>query len=152
MLHFIRQQVDPPFPPPDLVAGQLVAWDESFALGHPLIDAEHREILRLLNLLFRGWRDGDSRIDLSALHDELLANFDLHFANEEELLVRYHCPRQVAHFAQHRRLAAELRDIGQCLFSGESPEIEARLAGFIRDMLIEHVLGFDCDLKAVGVQ
>jgi len=147
MFIFSRPSEDMPYSPPRVARIEMVAWDESFSIGNPLIDAEHQEILRLLNLLYEDWHLGASRFDILALHDELVANFDLHFANEEEMLVRYRCPRLADHVAEHLKLAVELHDMGQSLFSCEQDEGEAQLTAFLRKMLIGHVRTFDAVLK-----
>lgn len=138
-----------PYSPPRVAGIELVPWDDAYSVDNPLIDSEHREIVRLLNLLYEDWRSGASRFDILALHDELMANFELHFANEEEMLVRYGCPRLGEHVVEHIKLTAELRDIGQSLFSCDQDEGEAHLRAFLRMMLDEHVRTFDRDLMTV---
>ena len=147
MFIFSHYSEDIPYSPPRIARDELVPWQDSFSVGNPLIDSEHQEIVRLLNLLYEDWRLGASRFDILSLHDELVANFDLHFANEEEMLVRYRCPRLGEHVAEHLKLAVELHAIGQSLFSCDQDEGEAHLVAFLRKMLIEHVRTFDSDLK-----
>jgi len=152
MLMFLRHALPEAPVAPRIARRELVPWDESFSVGNPLIDSEHMEILRLLNLLYQDWQDGVCRFDIPALHDELVANFDLHFANEEEMLTRFGCPRLAEHKAEHIRLSRELEEIGLSLWSFEQAEGAERLAAFTRKMLIAHVRDYDMDLKTHGLQ
>jgi hemerythrin len=74
----------------------LVHWQESFELGHPVADAEHREVVDLLNkldALLAG--DGPSPTIIDAL-ESLLITLARHFEQE--------CP-------PYRQILARAQDI-----------------------------------------
>ncbi|MBX9633631.1 MAG: hypothetical protein K2X44_01495, partial [Magnetospirillum sp.] len=70
-----------------------------------------------------------------------------HFANEEEVLSRHHCPNLGKHHAAHIALLAELTAIAaSCAEQGETVT-EETLTQFVRKLVLDHVLTLDMDAK-----
>lgn len=87
----------------DTVMPTETIWDESFSVGNPILDNQHKKLLRICNDLAacveRNPPDSDSRFhdilnDLSAYARE-------HFATEEGLLKQLGYPNLVEHAEEH---------------------------------------------------
>lgn len=127
---------------------ELLHWDESLSVGNGLIDNEHREIIRLLNLLYADWRAGAHHLGLARMLALLDRTLDMHFANEEDVMARHRCPTLAEHQAAHRALLSELAIIHQTFRQGSGgDDIEARLTCFVRKVVVDHVLTWDIDAK-----
>lgn len=129
-----------PSPPPG--SGDLIHWDESLSVGHELIDAEHREIIALLNALYSDWREGAHHLNLRKTLARLHGVVETHFSNEETVLARHLCPTLAEHRAEHARLLGELAGIAA------APRLEeAAMLIFARELVMNHVLDWDLAAK-----
>jgi diguanylate cyclase (GGDEF)-like protein/hemerythrin-like metal-binding protein len=89
-------------------------WHESYNCGQPTIDAEHRKLFKLANILIGAafTRREKPQAFAQAL-ENLLAHTVKHFADEEALLAQYHYAELALHSQAHERLigrALQLRD------------------------------------------
>ncbi len=111
-------------------------WKESFSLGIPELDAEHRAFFDLINAVGEAADRGDGEVQ-SAL-SSLRTYADIHFAHEELFLKVAACPelpRQQAEHAEYVRQLIELERGGECCS-------QAGL-DFARSWLIGHILDSD---------
>jgi hemerythrin-like metal-binding protein len=113
-------------------------WKESFALGIPLIDAEHRQFFDIMNRCARAAAEGASPTTLACLLKELATYADIHFCHEEEALDRVGFPGLARQREEH---GAFLWDLAR-LESNQSLTVLAAMA-VMRDWLVEHILGTD---------
>lgn len=135
---------DKPTPPP---MDELIHWDESLSVGNAVIDGEHREIVAALNRFYADWIAAAHHLDLEAELDRLSVTVETHFANEEELMARRHCPSLDDHAREHRQMLAELHAIARNIHAMPDARLEARLLRFIRKLVMGHVLSWDMDAR-----
>ena len=77
-----------------------VRWQDNMVLGHPVMDAEHRQVIELLNSL--GAAVESRRLDAARIAVEEFSTYTLrHFAHEERLALTgpHHDSRR--HLATH---------------------------------------------------
>ena len=90
----------------------FITWKAEYSLGIPSADAEHRELIELLNQIYEELlRPG---ADESATQDflgELYAKISAHFALEEKLMRDHRYDGYHEHKADHERLLDEIRDL-----------------------------------------
>lgn len=132
-----------PAPPPD---DTLVQWDPSFSVGNGLIDGEHREIVTVLNRLYSDWSHGGHGLNPERELDHLEQLVCTHFANEEQVMARHHCPSLEEHRREHQSLVAELRRL-RGLRGDNRQAREAKLLCFARKLVLGHVLNWDLDAR-----
>jgi len=88
--------------------------DQSILVGHPTIDAEHRDFARHLNALLQA-----EDAALADALDVLIEHAASHFASEEELMARHACPASDCHADEHARVLESLREARLLLALGE---------------------------------
>jgi hemerythrin len=113
-------------------------WKESFALGIPLIDGEHRQFFEILERCVRAARDGATPTTLALLLKELSTYADVHFCHEEEALDRVGYPELARQQAEHRQFLSDLAR----LEARDALTVLAPLQ-LMRTWLVEHILGSD---------
>jgi hemerythrin len=90
-----------------------VCWQESYSVGDNALDAQHKQILSIVNDLHQ-IKDADKDIDvLKALMDRLVQYTMSHFQHEERLMREFGYPDLANHKAEHdsmRRRTRELRE------------------------------------------
>jgi diguanylate cyclase len=118
-----------------------LSWREDYECGHPLIDAEHRELFELANTLLEAVVSGKNA--RPAL-DQLIGHVRRHFSDEEAILAEHAYPRLEAHRAAHASLlakAAELRARMEHDDAGLGTVVEF----LARDVVARHLLTADRD-------
>ena len=132
----------------------LIVWKPSFAIGIPVIDAEHKQLVELCNELYKAIMSNKNserkdvvRIALKECADYVLT----HFSNEEKLM-------QVCgykDFETHKRTHAEF--VKKVLekshnFEQETFSSSLEFAKFLYDWILSHIAHTDTlyvgDLKA----
>lgn len=113
-------------------------WKDSFALGLPEVDGEHRQFFEIMNRCARIASQGATPTEVQLVLQELATYARLHFAHEEAALDRVGYPELDLQQAEHRRFSRELERIRDL----ESPSMLAALA-LTRDWLLQHIMGSD---------
>lgn len=126
---------------------ELIHWDERFSVGNALLDNEHRDIVRVLNVLYHHLRRGGAPLDGEALLDQVSETLAVHFANEEDVMARHHCPTLENHHRIHGELLAEVVGTGALLRRMSPAEAEATLARLVRRVVISHILVDDMECR-----
>jgi len=89
----------------------LIEWKENYSVGVPAVDAEHRELIELINTLYDGMRLNEREPDVMAFLGEIYARIASHFALEELLMRRHEYDEYREHKRDHEQLLEEIRDI-----------------------------------------
>ncbi|MFO1414917.1 MAG: bacteriohemerythrin [Burkholderiales bacterium] len=122
----------------------LLLWNDALATGIPVVDAQHRRFVELINAVAPA-ADAPNAGEptLAPQLDELVEYARMHFAEEEALMARVGLdPRALAHHhRQHERLAQRLATLRSDFAAGQ---VEASyLLSFLAGWLVFHILGED---------
>ena len=90
---------------------QLIQWGEHLSVGHPEIDAQHKEIYDFGAEIYESWRDGVRLGELRIAADNLMKLLRAHFLFEERLLAGIGYSDLKQHVAEHRSMLKELQDM-----------------------------------------
>ena len=115
----------------------LLAWKDEFSVGVPQFDADHRDLLDIINTLYDEAEAGAPPAQLAATCDVLIAHTITHFDNEEARFEGY--PRAAEHRRMHDKLKERVTQFRQALSSGNAAD-GTRL---ITDWLAHHITGED---------
>lgn len=123
----------------------LMQVDDLPDIGFPEIDAEHREVVRLLNRLDEV---STSKSDMTAIRtalDELVSFTRSHFRAEEQIMDLTCYPGQAQHKSQHQSLLAMLSAFQASTDAGNRISNIAMLE-LLKGWLCEHVPSEDTRL------
>ena len=121
-------------------------WTEKMSVGHSIMDAQHRQILDLLN----GFND---RFDPDLAFDTLFSMFRyarIHFHDEEALLERVGYPKLEEQKGEHQRFLAKASEFSEQKV--EDPTLHIRLATFLFKWLKTHIEIEDMQYKPYVVE
>jgi hemerythrin-like metal-binding protein len=121
-----------------------INWDASLETGDAAVDHQHRTIHNLFNQLERSAGHTD---EVMRILDFLTEHVLVHFATEEELMLREEFPPALAtaHIAEHRTLTQGVRDQVLAFRCGRLTSTKP-LIGFLREWLVTHVHACDRQL------
>lgn len=121
-----------------------VKWDSALELGHAAMDADHRQLVAVVNQLARGIVDDLGKGPFDLLLDELFARTQAHFGMEEQLMAACSYPDAEAHRSEHARLIEDALDIRAKFDASANPSIS--LLYFFDQWLTRHILASDREL------
>jgi hemerythrin-like metal-binding protein len=82
-----------------------IVWKNDYSVGEPSLDAQHRQVIDLLNELYVAMQRGVDHQAVRPLLDQLVQYTVNHFQSEEKVLLAHQYPD----FAQHRALHDKMR-------------------------------------------
>lgn len=118
-------------------------WNDRYLTGESLVDTEHQELVRIINLV--GALEAGEESDPAAVQtilEELVRYAVNHFNHEESLMIEAGCDaRHVSmHQRIHREFANQVTAMRQVSMGAEDTE---SLLRFLSNWLAYHILGID---------
>ncbi len=124
---------------------EFMPWTEDYRTGVPEMDAEHRELVRLVNETYAALVSGAAGERLDEILAELLRYAETHLAHEEALLHARRYPGFERHKAIHDRLKEQAAQL-HARWSAGGPGrtlVAAELLSFLQEWLDGHILHED---------
>ncbi|NNM82949.1 MAG: bacteriohemerythrin [Burkholderiales bacterium] len=121
----------------------IFPWNDNFDTGIAVIDAQHRKLVDLLNILVSHMTQGTDTPAVDAVFEELTAYVHRHFEDEEAIWRKHLAGDEILknHEYAHRQFA---EDIAGLQGSGLSQnEVMDEIASFLTHWLAFHILEFD---------
>jgi hemerythrin len=117
---------------------EALVWREAYALGVELLDAQHREMVRLINLVL----DSEAGDEGGARLDALIAHLRRHFETEEVFLRAIDYPLTEEHSREHSMQLAEFVDLRRSIARGDE-SVGAEIRAEVRQWFFNHVVAED---------
>jgi hemerythrin-like metal-binding protein len=121
-----------------------LTWSDDFAIGHPVIDAQHRELVGHIDRLARSVRTQQTA-EFKELLPFLGQYAQTHFRTEEELMAKYGYPFASEHIWQHKRFVEYYLHLNDEICSGRhDPQyLGFRIQLHLMDWFVTHSTGVD---------
>jgi len=124
-------------------------WTDRMAVGHPVIDAQHRELFRRFDDLIEACREARGKERIVALLGFLDSYVATHFREEERLMERYGYPGTDEHKGEHRHFTERLDALKVDLSEkGISSELVISTNQVLLNWIIQHIKSIDVRLGA----
>jgi len=123
-----------------------ITWEESYSVGVPSLDAQHKILISLINRLDNIERNGGDLRDVMARLDEYVHE---HFFLEETMMRDAGYADLEPHIAEHRDFESWLRSAQSHMATGglDSNIVARTIREHLQDWLIEHILVVDMAYK-----
>ena len=126
----------------------FIEWDKSFSVGQPVLDADHKKLIEILNQIYDAWQENSSTLELGKLFDELLDYTDGHFTREEAKLSARDYEDLDRHHAAHERLRELVMAFRSRHLAGQQADkLTEEMAKFLRSWLVDHILEEDMQYR-----
>jgi hemerythrin len=114
----------------------LPRWSDTYLVGHPSMDTQHKEILDYAASL--------TSLSISAM--EMYRYTRNHFGHEEDLMRQIRYPATATHIEQHNHLISRLNEVSSDIAKGtlDMKDLEVLLS----DWLLVHISVYDKKLAA----
>ena len=125
---------------------EFITWTESLSVGVNAFDAEHRQLIDLINKLNHSLSIGAAPRSMGIILDSLASYTAIHFSHEEEYMALYDYPLREAHHAEHEELKNQVAEFKERLVSGKG-SFSLELMIFLRDWLTNHIMKSDMQYR-----
>jgi hemerythrin-like metal-binding protein len=122
-------------------------WKDSYSVGVPAVDHEHRELIALVNRLHEALGSGRPAADIEVVFGDLFRAISSHFALEERFMREHGYDQLRQHKTDHERLLDELRDIMDDFREGGEDPL-GRMAAGVDAWFSNHFRTHDARLHA----
>ena len=126
----------------------MVTWTESLAIGIPLIDMQHKQLLDQLDALADALKSNKGGHELQSILRFLDMYVNQHFGYEANCMHRNHCPvaqlNDNAHELFRKKLQGVREDIEQ---KGASTRSALRVQQELSSWFVSHIQMIDVRLK-----
>jgi hemerythrin-like metal-binding protein len=122
-----------------------LAWDESFSVGVPKMDADDKQIFTYLNELTDSMMGKSDAQRFERVLVSLLNFTVCHMLNEEVMLFKSGYPMFHIHVKEHEKYLREVRGLYVRFLGGgvDSKILSAELISVLTELLQEHILKSD---------
>ncbi len=120
----------------------LMAWSARLETSIEAVDTQHKELVRLVNLLHKAMRLQKGAAEVGGILNDLAQYTVSHFNYEEELFDRYKYPETGQHKKIHAKLVSQVTDFQKEFESGKAT-VTMDLMDFLKDWLKNHIMKTD---------
>jgi len=114
---------------------KVIEWSDELSVGNEHIDAQHRDIIKMVNRLVESRDQSLNASDVSHALTSLMQFMKQHFKDEEEMMRKNGCPWLDEHVKEHIHFAERLTEI----FTTADDDLLRRTIPFLRDWLVGHL-------------
>ncbi len=116
----------------------IISWSDQLKIGVDEIDAQHIELVRLMNGLHDHILAGDAVETMEKVLARVIEYTTHHFATEEKLMHQHGYPASDTHIAEHRKLVSTALKLQKILQSGAGA-FTMETFSFLQDWLQYHI-------------
>jgi len=133
----------------------LITWGPQLETGIPVIDAQHKRLVAIINELNDALKAGRRDEVMGTIFDELVAYTETHFSCEEKLLASRDYEDIENHRREHRVFTDQIK-MDRDSFNAGVWDFEQRFLDYLREWLMNHIMVSDQayvpTLKEAGVE
>ena len=118
---------------------RIYPWDESYSIGIPSVDEEHKKLLAMVNRFLKALHTKDEKKTIALTFDNLIEYTEEHFANEEVLMAKHKYPGLKEHKKEHKELAMQVVEMNK----DKEYIFPDTIADFLISWLTNHILSSD---------
>ncbi|MBI4510724.1 MAG: bacteriohemerythrin [Deltaproteobacteria bacterium] len=120
----------------------LISWNESYSVGIPRLDNQHKRIFEFIDLLFDAMCKGQGRGVIGKVIDDLVSYTEEHFGCEEHLMRTHGFTDYLNHKRVHDGFIAKVREFRD-RHRQDDTTVPADVARYLREWLTNHINGMD---------
>ena len=124
-------------------------WSPALETGHPMIDSQHKELIKTVNELFDECARGNAADQIMKTVDFLVSYTKRHFSEEEALQKQSGYPDYPNHQQLHAALLKRVAELSAELKqAGPTPMLINKIIREVGDWLVSHIQNQDTKVAA----
>lgn len=121
----------------------FIQWNDSYLVGHKLVDFDHMTLVNITNELFHRVNQGFSDEEVNQTIALLIDYVEKHFEREEELFLNSEYPDSDKHLEMHKDITKTVKDIAQVYKSDPTAINIDEVLEFLKKWLTNHIMKAD---------
>lgn len=117
-------------------------WDDSLSVNIKEIDTQHKQLIKLINLLHYAIEKEQGTFILGETLSDLINYTVSHFSSEERFMLKYDYPLYNEHKIEHDILTAQVKELDAKFKSGDN-FICPQVMNILKDWLEIHIKSVD---------
>lgn len=125
----------------------LIEWQEAYCVGVPRIDEQHRQLIELLNMLYKKVGSSEVAAEMWPLLVDFNRYADSHFECEERIAreAGVTLPEQAAHTRLHENYRDRMQAFRAAIERNDK-RVGVQLLAFLNNWWLQHILVEDREL------
>lgn len=125
-----------------------ITWCGLFKIGHPIIDEQHQELIKIANKFHKEMQVKDNTLLVPDTLNNLIKYVEFHFDEEENILQKKGYPEDELkkHSEIHETLVKDIFKLNQRFCEGKYDSL-IDVEKFLTDWLVMHILHEDMKFK-----
>lgn len=120
----------------------LIQWNPTYELGYNEIDKQHQKLVDIINDFYSAFSNAEAHEKINSIINDLVNYTVFHFTAEEEIFKNTAYPEVESHINKHKGFVDKLKEYHNEVKEGNMTTTYD-LMTFLRDWLIEHIMGTD---------
>ena len=119
----------------------LIDWSDDLSVEIDVIDAQHKELIVMINRLHSASVSYGGAEEIDTLTDVLLGLIDYiqyHFTTEEKHMILHEYPGYEAHHKEHSQFVAEVTSFSEAFQNG-TKGLSEEVLYFLKEWYIRHI-------------
>lgn len=133
----------------------MIPWKEEYCLGIDSIDAQHQELIGIINTLAEKISHGIAKHDVDSAIADMERYVETHFSFEEKFFTACLYKKTAEHIAEHHLFLEKAREFRSRALTGDI-SLSIEMLGYLEEWFLHHVLVIDKqyvdDFKKFGVK
>jgi len=116
----------------------LFEWTPNLSVKNDIMDADHKELVRILNELFDAMKEGRGFTIMNRILDDLATYTIQHFTREESLMKSSSYPDVEQHMEEHYQLVKEVTRFKED-YKNKKRELSGEVLSYLKAWLTDHI-------------
>ena len=116
-----------------------VEWQDEYSVGIPMVDDQHKELIKLTNELYQSCLDGDdqARASFKEVIQKTVQYIKFHFSAEERIMSNVKFPDYKEHKKQHEGFVKEVIEGAKRFEEGKA--VPYVFVDFLKKWILNHI-------------
>lgn len=117
-----------------------ISWDDSFKVGHPMIDSQHKRLFEIADELYNLTQSSHDRkdSDTTLVLQDCAKYVNFHFSCEEKLMQDSKYEELEEHMNQHKAFTTYVATLMSDFSRGVKIDLD-KLYDFVAEWLVQHI-------------
>jgi len=116
----------------------MIKWEEKYSVGLSIIDEEHKELIRIMNVAIKAKQHNDNIDEISKLLKQLTVYTLKHFSTEESYMVEFNYPEFQYHKEEHHDFSNKVIEYCNRVIEGDC-HVANEILEYLKQWLINHI-------------
>ncbi len=117
----------------------LFEWSQKYSVDITLIDEQHKQLIDIINQLYRALKYGKAKNEIDVIIAELVRYTIYHFETEEMYFSQFEYPYSIEHATEHTKFRTKIEEF-KSKIEERTVMLSYEVMTFLKNWLANHIL------------